>query len=493
MLEIELLGPLQIRRNGRAVAVPGPRLQSVVMILALSANRPVPVEVIADRLWGERMPHRVKPTLQTYAARLRQHLGQHTIHTYPGSYLLRVDPDRVDGLRLACLVREAQQTGDPVTKRVLLEQAAELWRGNPLLGSTAAEWFTTSEAARLTAVYLTAVEQRIDLDLVEERYDQVIVELLELTGRHRLRESLWTRLLAALRLSGRTAEALRGYEQIRTIVASELGADPAQELQQEHARLLAGHRAAAIHTSPAVEPRQLPPDLRWFTGRSTELRALDGILAGASPQCPTIVTLTGPGGIGKTALAVHWAHRVRDRFPAGQLFVDLCGHSTDDPVPPEAALFAFLRSLQVPADQIPDGTSDRAGLFRTLTADRPLLVVIDNAPSAEQVHPLLPASGSMIVVTSRNQLRSLGVRTGAVRVPIEPLSAGEAVQFLTTAAGRDPAESAEFGELAELCAGYPLALAAVAESIQQSTVTELTRSLRTPRRSWTPSPTPMRP
>lgn len=468
MLEVRLLGPLEIGLGAQVVLLPGRRLSALVAILALSADRPVPVEVIADRLWGEAPPRRPKPTLQTYIARLRERLGDNAVETYPAGYRLRIDADRVDALRLANLVREAEHTTDDSVKRTLLETAAGLWRDTPFTGA-ASDWLTTGEASRLTEIYLTAVEQRIDLDLAHGRYHGLPIELQHLTAQYPLREPLWARLIAVLRLTGRTAEALERYEQIRVKVADELGVDPAPSLQREFA-LLVAHRNAepAVPTATASigPPRQLPSDLRNFTGRLDEQRRLDELLENAPADRPLIVALTGPGGIGKTSLAVQWAHRVRERFPDGQLCVNLRGFAADAPISPGAVLLTFLRSLQVPASQIPAETSDRAALFRTVAADRRLLVLIDNARNAAQVRMLLPASDSLVLITSRNQLRSLSSMAGAYRLAVEPLPPDHARGLLIAAVGarRVAAENTAVTKLTELCAGLPLALAVAAES-----------------------------
>ncbi|MFB6726312.1 BTAD domain-containing putative transcriptional regulator [Kribbella sp. NPDC056345] len=489
MLEIRLLGPLEIVLDGRMTKLPGRRLAALMTILALSPSTPIPVEVIADRLWGEQLPHRAKPTLHTYIARLRRLLGDDAFETLPYGYRLRVEPDQVDAIRLATLVREAQYQSDDTRKRRMLETAAGLWRDVPFAGVEAPDWLTSGEAARLTELYLSALEQRIDLDLAAGRYGGLPTELQELTARHPLREPLWVRLLTVLRLTGRTAQALECYEQVRTIVADELGVDPAPALQQEFALLVAPRTAQPATPAVLVDngaPRQLPPYLRTFTGRAVEQQRLDELLTDARADRPTIVTLTGPGGVGKTSLSVRWANTVRDQFPDGQLFVDLRGFATDVPVLPGEALAAFLRSLQVPANEIPPETSDRAALFRTMTADRRLLLILDNARNAEQVRPLLPASGSLTLITSRNQLRSLGP-AGAVRLPIEPLPAGHAVDLLIDAVGADrvAAETAAVTELTARCAGLPLALAIAAEAagrIPGRPFTQLVSALRDEKR-----------
>lgn len=469
MLEIRLLGPFEALRDGVVVSLPGRRLAALVSILALSADRPVPTAVLVDRLWGEDLPQRTKQAVQTYVARLRQHLGNDAIQTHPSGYVLRVDPDRVDALRLALVTREAEQTTDPVRQRELLTTAAQLWRGTPFAGSPS-DWLAEGECSRLTELHLTATELRIDLDIADAAYDGLSAELRQLTYLYPLRESLWARRIAVLRLTGRPAEALECYEKIRTTIADELGVDPSPALQQEYARLLAPESITAPPGAADISPRQLPSDLRYFTGRTLELSQLGKVLDEAPAHLPLVVTLTGPGGAGKTSLAVHWAYRIRDRFPDGQLFVNLRGYAADRPVTAAAALLAFLRALGVPPEQVPAETAERAALFRTLTADRRLLLLIDNARTAEQVRDLIPSSGSLVLITSRNQLRSLGPQLGAVRLALDPLPADDAVQLLAASVGaeRVAAEPTAVAELTRLCAGLPLALAIAAESARRT-------------------------
>ncbi|MGC4939179.1 BTAD domain-containing putative transcriptional regulator [Kribbella sp. DT2] len=468
MLEIRLLGPFEVLRDGVPVVLPGRQLIALTSLLALSANRPVSFDVLADRLWDERLPQSVKATLHTYATRLRKHLGDGALETHPAGYLLRVEPDRVDALRLADVLREAGQQAEPSRKRELLTTAIELWRDRPFVGSPS-DWLATGETARLTEFYLSAVEQRVDLDLTNGRYDGLAPLLKELTAQHPLRESLWHRRIRVLRLTDRTAEALESYELIRTAVADELGVDPSPALQQEYARLLDADLSSFEETVTLGVPRQLPSGVQHFTGRAEEQEQLGKLLDNAPGDQPTIITLTGPGGAGKTSLAVHWAHQVRERYPDGQLHINLRGFAADAPVLPAVALHGFLQALGVPANSIPTDRAERAALFRTATAGKRLLLLIDNARNAEQVRDLIPASGCLVLITSRNQLRSLAAQLGASRLTLKPLPAADAIRLLAASVGADrvAAEPAAVEELAGICAGLPLALAVAAESARR--------------------------
>jgi tetratricopeptide (TPR) repeat protein len=278
--------------------------------------------------------------------------------------------------------------------------------------------------------------------------------------RHPLRESLWLRLLRVLEAVGRPAQALEQYEVIRRRLAEELGADPSPELRQIHAGLLGG----AGPTGRAV-PRQLPKAVAGFTGRQAELETLDALLA-SPDETPPIAAIAGTAGVGKTTLAVHWAHRVAGRFPDGQLYVNLRGHDpAGEAVRPAAAIGEFLDALQVPPHQIPGGVTAQAGLYRSLLAGRRMLVLLDNAHDADQVTPLLPgAAGCLVVVTSRDHLPGLVMTYGAHPLTLDLLPPREARRLLAARLGQDriAAEAAATEEIVRRCAGLPLALAIVA-------------------------------
>ncbi len=295
VLEIRLLGPLEIVLDGRTMKVPGRRLAALVTILALSPGASIPVDVVVDRLWGEQLPCRAKPTLHTYIARLRRSLGHNTVETLPSGYRLRIEPDQVDAIRLANLLREAECQRDDTRKRTMLETAAGLWRDVPFAGVAAPDWLT-GEATRLTELHLSAIEQRIDLDLAAGRYGGLLTELQELTARYPLREPLWVRLLKVLRLNGRTAQALESYEQVRTIVADELGVDPAPALQQEFALLVAPRTA---QPAACLDVRS-----RSWSARS-ETRNEDSM---SSPIPTTSKATCGRSCRGRTK---HWSRRTR--------------------------------------------------------------------------------------------------------------------------------------------------------------------------------------
>ncbi|GAA4530062.1 AfsR/SARP family transcriptional regulator [Amycolatopsis samaneae] len=457
--------------NGSPVVVTSSRQRALLATLALSAGRLVSIETLARGVWGEAPPERIRGSLQTYVMRLRRLYGEETVATEPDGYRLVAEPADVDALRFLGLVDTAMETAEPDRRRAILGSALALWRGAPLEGAgspaLAAEWVPL-----LTERYLFAAEQRIDLDSRLVPDARLVAELTELVTQHPLRESLWARLVRILARSGRRAEALAGYARLRELLADELGVEPGEELRRLHAELLAAgegslpgnESAGADRPRHGAVPRQLPFDVASFAGRDAELAALDGFL-GAGREDGGIVVIEGTAGVGKTSLAVHWSHRVADRFPGGQLFLDLRGHSAETPVTLQAALAGFLRAVGVSPESLPSTVEERSALLRSRLAGSRTLLLLDNARDAEQVRPLLPGPGNLVVVTSRNQLRGLVARAGARRIALGSFGHRDTVALLAGSVGRArlDAEPLAVAELAELCGGLPLALALAGE------------------------------
>jgi DNA-binding SARP family transcriptional activator len=382
------------------------------------------------------------------------------------SYCMRPAAGALDAEIFAAEVTAATrhaQNGDTERAAAGLLAALNRWRGPALLGLSGR--IVEAAAARLNEQRLAAVEQRFELELGLGRHREVIGELSDLVTANPLRERLVGHLLVALSRSGRQAEAVHVYQRLRKELADELGIDPGAAVQQIYTSILASETEEA---RPATRPQrpvpaQLPTDVSGFTGRAEHLTALDEVLAEPA-SAVAVAAIAGMAGIGKTALAVHWAHRVRARFPDGQLFVNLSGHGPAAPLSAGRVLQQFLTSLGVPAEQVPSDVEAAAGLFRSTVAGRRLLVVLDNARDVAQVLPLLPGqSGCVVLVTSRDQLGGLATVVGATMLTLDVVTAGEARDILAHRIGA--ARVAGDGEAVERilarCARLPLALAIV--------------------------------
>ena len=377
------------------------------------------------------------------------------------------------------IVRRAQVVGAAGRlEDALAEYDAALaqWQGRPLEDISSVT-LRRDVGAALDEERLAAVQARVDAMLALGRHEETLTELAGLTATYPLRERFWEQRMLALSRSGRPAEALTIYQRIVAILGEELGADPGPGLRELHQAVLR-HEPTAQPPAPAsaaataavqapTGPRQLPPAVSAFTGRSAELALLDRILADSGAEGPGPIVIDGPGGVGKTALAVHWSHRVRGRFPDGQIYLNLHGYGPTAPVTAASALDTLLRALGMPTDRIPVPVEERAAALRSVTTDRRFLFLLDNARDAQQLRPLLPGPGCLTVITSRSQMRGLAIRDGAQRVPLGPIGAPEAAELLESAAGQ--AGSAltppEVERLVGRCGGLPLALRIVAERL----------------------------
>jgi DNA-binding SARP family transcriptional activator len=475
-----LVGALEVRHDGVPVPVAAAKQRVLIAVLALAAGEPVTVERLIACLWGDQPPLTARNTLQNYVLRLRRTLAVDAepgpLVSSPAGYRLDVDTDTVDVHRFRSLLRSAQSTaltGDLASAAALLDEALGLWRGEPL-ADVPSEVLHREVVPGLVEQRLAALEQRIDLDLDLGRHRELVTELVALTTEHPLRERIWAQLMLALYRSGRPAEALDAYRQAGKVLAEELGIDPGPELHTLHQAVLTNDATLTItdrtpeptrqrSPAPRVVPAQLPAPSRHFVGRATEVRRLDAQLEAASDAPLMVISaIGGAAGIGKTALALHWAHQHADRFPDGQLYVNLRGFDpTGTPLPPMTAVRGFLTALGVPAQGVPADPDEQVALYRTQLAGRRMLVVLDNARDAEQVRPLLPgAPGCLVLITSRDQLAGLIALDGAVPLTLDLLTKDEANDLLLRRLGQDriTREQAEVDELIEACARLPLAL-----------------------------------
>lgn len=486
-LEVRLLGNVEVRYLGRSLGIPAGRQRTLLAALALRPGHVLSMEEIAERLWGIDPPSSSRVTIRTYVKRLRRvldgALGSATsvITSEHGGYRLRRDAAVVDADLFRVLITRAASAGDHRAEAQLLDEALALWRGEALSG-VVSESLVASVAPAMEEERLAALHRRIDLCLEEGGTTADHLPMLrELLAKDPLQERFWAQLLQTLYLSGRQAEALREYERCRQLLADSLGTDPGTELRQLHQRILAGdsvpplagqsndtppHESAGSEHCRPPTPMQLPPDIRCFVGRSSELDTLSALLANEGPT-GSLTVVDGPAGVGKTGLAVHWAHRNRMRYPDGQLYADLHGYGPKDPVEAAVVLRAFLRTLGVPSEEVPDREESRSALFRSLLSDRRMLVVLDNARCGEQIRPLLPGGASTVLVTSRNQMRGLVAGDGAFRVSVPPLSSTAATELLRRLIPprNYPFTEPRLTELAELCWRSPLLLRTVAERL----------------------------
>jgi DNA-binding SARP family transcriptional activator/tetratricopeptide (TPR) repeat protein len=468
VLEFRVLGPLEVWADGRRVEAWQPRQRLVLAALLADAPRPVSLDTLVDRVWGGSPPEGGRHALHTHIARIRRVLAQVPggpvrLDRQTDGYVLDVRPDQVDVARFRELVERAGDERLPDGVRAdLLRDALGLWRGEPLAGLPG-EWPHRVREAwsrrRLeAAVQWARIRSRLDPS------PAAVTALTELVEEFPLAEPIAAALVAALHAAGRTAEALDRYGQVRRRLVDELGTEPGAELQAVHTAVLRAEPAPPAPPPPASAPAQLPMDLRTFAGRGAELAQLDAALLGA--RAVVISAVLGTAGVGKTTLAVHWAHRVADRFPDGQLYANLRGFDPDgSAVSPADALGSFLEALHVPPSRIPVDLAARAALYRSLLAQRRVLVLLDNARDADQVRPLLPgAPGCLVVVTSRNRLSGLVAAEAAHPVVLDLPSPAEARQQLVRRIGaqRTAAEPEAVAEIVAACARLPLALAIVA-------------------------------
>ncbi|GLZ32174.1 SARP family transcriptional regulator [Lentzea sp. NBRC 105346] len=482
-MRIRLLGPFEVLRSGSATTPTAPKLRRVLALLAINANKVVRIDQLIDELWDDRPPISATTTLQTYVYQLRKLHdlagngtdGLPALGTSPNGYVLRMPEGSLDVdefVRLAERGRAELDLGDLTLASATLREALDLWRGpaladvtvGPVLGASVV-WF---EELRKSVM-----EQRIDADLRLGRHHELIGELTGIVAEQPTHEGFQGKLMLALYRCGRRSEALRVYQKARDALADELGLEPSPDLQRLQQCVLAADTALdlpaqeAVQVSPTVvaSPSQLPPEAPRFIGRTKELAVATEVLTDFDRLAPPVVVAAGAPGSGKSTFCMRVAHQIRSSYPDGQLYAELTTpHGT--PVEPAVVLAGFLRAVGVPGNRIPDTVVEQARVFRSWTADRKVLVVLDDAVSMGQIAPLLPTGvGCATVIGSRRKLADPKI---AATIALEPFQGAEGLRLLTDSLGdyRVTSDQQAVDELVELCDGLPLALNTAASQLE---------------------------
>ncbi|WP_203906270.1 AfsR/SARP family transcriptional regulator [Rhizocola hellebori] len=470
-MDFHVLGPLVAYADGTPVELGRRQERRLLGLLLLETGNPVLIDRLVQLLWEQNAPASARAALHTHAARLRARLAPFGVRleTKDAAYRLDTPRDRVDAHRFTDLVAAATAIQHPVSRAAKLGEALALWRGE-LLADVVEEDLRERLGSRLIGLRLHAVEEKALADLATGRHGQVVTDLTTLVEQHPTRETMVCLVMTALYRCGRQAEALAVYRSTRDQLVEQLGIEAGPDLQRLHGKILRNDPSltepdlSATDGSVAV-PRQLPLDVRGFAGRQAELERLDRLVAGQS-SLTTVVAVSGMGGVGKTALAVHWSHRVSEAFPDGQLYLDLHGFDPSAaPVTAEEAVRRLLDGLGLAPKHVPAAADAQIALYRSLTATRRLLVVLDNACDTGQVLPLLPSGPAcMAIVTSRDRLTGLIASAGAFPLAVPPLALDEARALLALRLDQTRIAQAPeaVDQIIERCASLPLALTMVA-------------------------------
>ncbi|MEU3791923.1 AfsR/SARP family transcriptional regulator [Streptomyces fructofermentans] len=465
-LRFGVLGPVRAWRGAELLPTGSPQQRALLAALLLREGRTATASELIDALWGDEPPSQALAAVRTYASRLRKVLDPGVLVSESGGYAIRsLGEGALDvalAQELAADAEKAKGSGDLCLARSLLNRALGLWDGEPLASVPGP--YAETQRARLDEWRLQLLESRLDMDLEQGCHAEAVSELTALTAAHPLRERLRELLMLALYRSGRQAEALAVYADTRRLLADELGVDPRPGLKELQQRILRADPGLAEPSAPVAEPAaapvrpaQLPATVPDFTGRSSFVSELGDVLASADGRVMAVSALAGIGGVGKTTLAVHVAHRARGAFPDGQLYVDLQGAGARA-AEPETVLGAFLRALGTADSAIPDSLEERAALFRSMLDGRRVLVLLDNARDAAQVRPLLPGTeGCAALITSRVRMVDLA---GAHLVDLDVMSPEEALQLFTKIVGgeRVASEREAALDVVAACGFLPLAI-----------------------------------
>lgn len=475
-MEFRLLGPLEVTADGRLVELHSLRQQVVLAMLLFDANHVVPLGRLVDALWDDAPPVTARSQVQTCISALRRQqasLGaRHLIATRSSGYLICIPDTALDITNFWRLVNLGRGTADTRPEDTVrqLRAALSLWRGPAAAGIESR--VIQDIAIRLNEDYLTVLVECIDLELSLGKQHELIGELSELVRKYPLRERIRAQHMLALYRSKRQAEALESFQEARRVFLDELGLEPGQELGELQSAILTRDRRLELSSErkqkfswdkngPAILPYQLPPAIADFTGRDSAVEAISGLLSAADAESAEVrylpvVSLIGKGGVGKTALALHVAHLVRDAYPDGQLFAQL-KEANGDPIGSQDLLGRFLRALGL-VRALPTSLAERANTYRSLLDNRRVLIVLDDADGVSQVTPLIPGSpGCAVIITSRNTLSGLH---GAHRFEIDDLDEESSIELLRRVIGAERVQAEESAalDLVRLCGYLPLAL-----------------------------------
>jgi DNA-binding SARP family transcriptional activator/Tfp pilus assembly protein PilF len=475
-VEFRLFGSLEWSGEGQAYEFGSLKERCVLAILLLTPGQPVAIETLIDRVWDDQPPPEARKSVYSYIARLRSRLhrkfgdGSARLISKPGAYVLDVDPDRVDlhrSRRLYAQARAISDSGDAEDALRLLREAENLWRG-PALAELSGNWVETFRVG-LENEYRAIVGSRIALELQAGRHAEIVGELYGLTGRYPSDESFVEHLMIALYRCGRQSDALEAYHQCSHRLVGELGTEPGPSLRRTYERILRGDPGLIVpsgHRTPGAPlADNLPRDTPDFVGRQAELGRLYAGLRPA-PTAVTVQALDGMAGVGKSALAIHAAHRLAGRFPDGRLYLNLGAHDPNrPPVDPMEGLETLLHLIGEQPERIPGTVEERAALWRARLADRRAIVILDNCADADQVRPFLPgAPGCLVLITSRRRLTGL---TGVRPISLDALTSNEAALLFRRIVGEDRRlDVRDVDEVVRLCGYLPLAITMMANKLR---------------------------